>query len=467
MNMTSRGQILPVVIGLLVVMTIMTYGLVSWLQHDMRWAVKQQKSVSAVNLAEAGLDRGQWKLQSTTTTWENASIGTVIAGYNFDTTYRDIPGGSYRIRFSSAANNSVTIVAEGRDSSTNEVRAISAVYRNQTIYSPIMAGGSVTWAKGLLIFWGAILSQGNMQVMDDVVGGIYYPRKYAKGVVIGTAVNPRDTNGLATPNTDNVEWWSQYSGVPEVPILDFVALRSSAAATGTLNIYGCRSTQGGAGSLAHATRWDTRASCASAGLHTTHFGNPWSHTRSARLNPDTDYVWYWDGDVVLSGGSSANQSCGLRGMVIVRGNLTIDTPGEFKYTGHVPTNAWQEHQKFTKTTFDTAATRQYPADTGYHSTAATFQFGTDTFGVPGLGTGPYINTVGIKGFTYVGGNLTILKYLDFHGAVWVNGNVTASGGSLSNSCGIFYDDTLEVPALNVVLSRQSWQEISPSSTPWP
>lgn len=467
MRTSPRGQVLPTVIALLTVMTIMAYGLVKWLQHDMMWSVKQSKGMSAVNLAESGLDRGQWKLQSTTTTWESASNGVAIAGYNFDTTYRDIPGGTYRIRFSTAANNSITIVSEGRDDSTREVRALSAVYRNQTIYSPLMAGGNVTWAKGLIVFWGAILAQGNITLMDDVVGGIYYPRKFAKSVVTGSATYPRDTNGLTTPNTDNVEWWSQYTGVPDVPVLDFAALRSSAAATGTLNIYGCRSTQGGAGSLAHATRWDIRGSCTSSGLHTTHFGNPWSHSKSARLNPNTDYVWYWDGDVVLSGASTTNQSCGLRGIVIVRGNLTIDTPGEFRYTGHVPSNAWEEHQKFTSTTNDTSATRQYPADTGFHSTASTFQFGTDTFGVPGLGAGPYINTVGIKGFTYVGGNLTILKYLDFHGAVWVNGAVTASGGSLSNSCGIFYDDTLEVPALNVILTRTSWKETAPSATAWP
>ncbi len=466
MKATTRGQILPMVIAALLVMTIFTYGLVRWLQHDMMWAVKQTKGTSAVNLAEAGLDRGQWKLQSTTTTWESASGGTVIAGYNFDTTYRDIPGGSYRIRFTTAANNSITIVSEGRDSSTKEVRALSGTYRNQTIYSPLMAGSNVTWSAGLLVFWGAILSQGNITMMDNTVAGIYYPRKYAKNVVSGTVLYPRDTNGLTTPNTDNVEWWSQYTGVPDVPVLDFSALRSSAAITTTLNIYGCRSTQGGAGALGHATRWDTRAACSSSGLHTTHFGNPWSHSKSARTDPK-DYVWYWDGDVVLSGASGSNQSCGLKGIIVVRGSLTIDTPGEYTYTGHVPTNAWEEHQKFTSATFDTAATRQYPADAGYHATNSTFQFGTDTFGVPGLGAGPYINTVGIKGFTYVGGNLTILKYLDFHGAVWVNGTVTASGGSLSNSCGIFYDDTLDVPALNVILQRTNWKEISPSSTVWP
>lgn len=467
MNKTSKGFALPAVLAIMLVFMVLLPALVMWIQQDTKMAVKTQKTNFALNLAEAGVDRGMWKLKSSSSTFAQAYAGTVITGYNFDTTYSDIAGGTYRIKFSSGpAAKQVTIWAEGRDSANNQTRSIKEVVQNQTIYSPLMASGGTSWAKGLLIFWGPIISQGNITIQDDVVGGIYYPQKYAQGTVIGTAANPRDTNGLAPPNTDNVEWWSEYS-VPDVPVLDFAALRSSAAATGTLNVYGCRSTQGGAGTNNSSTAWDTRSSCTSAGAHATHFGNPWCHPKSARNQPNNSYVWYWDGDVTLSGGSTANQSCGLRGIIIVRGNLTIDTPGEYNYNGPVPTNAWQQHQKFTKTTNDSAAANEYPADTGFHSSGSTFNFGTDTFGVPGLGAGPYHCTVGIRGFTYVGGNLTIVNYMDFNGAVWVNGTVTSSGGTLATSCGIFYDDTLSVPALNVILIKMSWNEVAPSSTLWP
>ncbi|MFA5975093.1 MAG: hypothetical protein WC859_02895 [Elusimicrobiota bacterium] len=466
MNLTNRGQVLPMVLGLMAVLVIVVFSLVSWLQTDSALTVKQQKKTDAVNLAEAGIDRGTWKLQSATSTWAAAERGTVIAGYNFDVTYTDIPGGSYRIRFASGpADSQVTITAEGRDVVNQQTRAIQCVQLNQTIYSAMMSGGNITWSRGLGVFWGPLIAQGNIQLMDNYVALWYSPRKYAKGAVIGTATYPRDTNNITPPNTDNTEWWSNYSGIPNVPILDFAALRSSAAATGTLNVYGCRSTQGGAGTLGSATRWDTRSSCSSSGSHATHFGNPWSHPKSARLNPNTDYVWYWDGDVTLSGGSSSNQSTGLRGTVIVRGNLTIDTPGEYNYTASVPSKAWQQHQKLLKTTYDTSSSGEYPADTGYHQSASTFNFGTTTFCVPGAGCG-WRTTVGIRGLTYVGGNLTILKYLDFHGAVWVNGSVTASGGTSSTFCGIFYNDSLEVPTLNVILLRQSWQEVPPSTTAW-
>ena len=469
LRQNNRAFALPIVLAILLVFMILLPALILWLQQDTKAAVKNQKNTFALNLAEAGIDRGMWRLKSSTTSFSDAASGTIIPGYNFDTTYSDISGGTYRIQFSSGPlSKQVTIWAEGRDSANRQTRSIKEVVQNQTIYSALMAGGNISWSKGLCVYWGPLISQGNLTMVDDNVAGWYFPRKYARGVVLGTAANPRDTNGLTPPNTDNTEWWSEYS-VPDIPVLDFATMRSSAAATGTLNVYGCRSTQGGAGTNGSAVKWDTRASCSSGGAHATHFGNSWSHPKSAQFNPNTDYVWYWDGDVTLSGaycGSSpCGQSTGLRGTVVVRGNLTIDTPGEFNYNGHVPANAWQEENRLTKTLGDTAASGEYPADQGLHTSKSTFNFGTDTWSQP-LSGGGWKTTVGIKGFTYVGGNLTILQFLDFNGAVWVNGNATASGGTATAFCGIFYDDTLDVPALNVILIRVSWNEVAASTAVW-
>ena len=139
--MNKRGQILPVVMVTLVVLTIIIAGLISWIQNDSRNSVKEQKSTSAENLAEAGIDRGTWKLQSSTSTWATAVAGTVITGYNFDTTYTDIPGGSYRIKFATGSLvnglSTISITAEGRDSLNRELRAINTVVEDQTVYSAI------------------------------------------------------------------------------------------------------------------------------------------------------------------------------------------------------------------------------------------------------------------------------------------------------------------------------------------
>jgi hypothetical protein len=149
------------------------------------------------------------------------------------------------------------------------------------------------------------------------------------------------------------------------------------------------------------------------------------------------------------------------------GNLTIDTPGEYFFTSNVPVNAWKEYGKLTQTTGDTAASNEYPADIGYQKTAATMNFGpSQTFYVPGPNESGY-STPGIRGFVYVKGNLTYGNFMDFVGAVWVNGNVSPSATAPSNGfCSIFYQDDIQLPTLNVVLVRQNWQEVPPSTSSW-
>src|ERR1017187_7652398 len=119
MNTNTRGQILPMVMMSLVVLLLIIAGMTTWIQNDSRTTVKMQKDSSSAGLAEAGVDRGAWKLQSTTSTFAIAQVGLAIPGYNFDTTYTDIPGGTYRIKFTAGAPGSrlVTVTAEGRDDS--------------------------------------------------------------------------------------------------------------------------------------------------------------------------------------------------------------------------------------------------------------------------------------------------------------------------------------------------------------
>jgi len=52
--------------------------------------------------------------------------------------------------------------------------------------------------------------------------------------------------------------------------------------------------------------------------------------------------------------------------------------------------------------------------------------------------------------------------MDIYGAVWVVGNVSKAVGAERTI--IFYDENLDLPTLNVVLLRRSWQEIPPSGT---
>jgi hypothetical protein len=290
------------------------------------------------------------------------------------------------------------------------------------------------------------MAHNNINITDANAAQDYFPRKFSKQVVTCNSKGyARDQNGLTPPNTDGVEWWSDYT-VPDLPILDFVALRSSAAATGTLNVYGCKKT---------GATWDGRSSCTGSN-HTKHFGNPWRHPDHLKK-----YVWYWDNDVEWIGGTGANGS-GINGTVIVRGNLTLNVGDNYSYTGPVPADAWMEYAKITKTAGDTSAQNEYPADDGFQKNRSTFNFGNETWSG---GPADYNTDIGIRGFVYVGGDLDIKGPLDINGAVWVVGDVLKAVGS--ERCVVFFDETLDVPSLNVVLVRQSWDEILPSDTTWP
>lgn len=444
------------VMAAMLVLVIVIGALVRWIQHDTNMAVKTQKNITSSNFAEAGIDRAIWKLQSTTTTWKSASVGTVLTGYNFDTTYTDVPGGKYRIRITSGPSAyQVTITAEGRDLANKETRSLQMVVQNQTIPGPILTGGQLNDGGTFEIHWGPEVAQGNI-VLSGSAADRYFPRKFSKGAVIGTSTYPRDTNGITPPNTDNQEWWSSYP-VSNMPQLDFTTLRASAAANGTLNYY-----NGFSSSHTYTGYSGSGHTCNTAGTSSTHASPHNTHFADCNHHPlsKQNLIWYWDGNVNFTGGDNlSGHSNGLYGTVIVRGNMTIETEDNYSYVATVPSTAWMEYQKI-----DTSASNQYPSDTGYHVNSTTFSLGGQTW-TGGPASGAYTD-VGFRGFIYVGGNFTIVNDAlgDFAGALWVVGNVTNNNtGEFSL---IFYDQSIgnNLPTLNVILERQSWKEVAPSNT---
>jgi len=474
----QNGSTLMIAMALVLVIGIVIPLLVEMVINESRWTIRERKSSVALSMAQAGINQGLFFLTVSTANWAQAISGAAIPSYNFDQTYNlnsnswEPSPGVFRIRISSGPQiNQVTILAEGRGLSTQVTRAIQAVYQ-QTLPGAWFSQAQITMAGQIETHWGPVTAGNAVVISSNTDAAKYFPRKLAKTVVVSTdPLNPRDINGLDPPNTDNVEWWSNYP-VPDLPVLDFVSIQARAIANNAYNVFGCPCAQYFANGVpvpftsnntvaAHlAQLGDPGGSCADFD-HSRHFDDA-IHYQAAQSVAGAPFLW--DSDVVFTGtGTVVNcNGLGIVGNVFTRGaSLTISTNTAqcLNYLGHVPTNAWMEYQKI-----DTGGPNQYPAQAGFHNSNPTYQFGgADAyFG----GTTP---PVGIHGFVYVEQNLNLNNPLNVHGALWVVGNVTSPPGSAGISY-VFYDDAVFPPATNIVLSKQSWQKVATApldiATPW-
>jgi len=417
-----KGLILPMVVVAFVFLAIVVPLLIKMVRDDTSASVADQKKSVAFNLAEAAVDRGYWKIKSSTITLQEILDGGVISGYDYDATYDDVAGGSYRIRIASGPlEDQITITGEGKAKigvDKFETRAIEAIYQNTAVSGAIISGGMMSATGNSVVHWGPIMSMGDLTVSGAVLNN-HYPRKLSKGVV-----KPLDPTGDLNPsNTDNLEWWSDYP-VPELPLFNFTELRSSAAATGTLN---CQTKSGNIECCFLSSCTYSGAACSDCSIQ--------------NLNDDSrisnNYTWYWDNDATWTGKN------GARGTMIVRGDLRVTGGGNY-CSGcdlEVPATAWQEYQKI-----DTTSTDEYPGDTGYQSNATTYHLDDD---------------LGVYGFLYVGGTFDRQGDCDVYGAIWVVGNISGNGNTA-----VYYNSKIKLPMLNVIIIRRSWQEIAPSAEAW-
>ena len=569
------GFLLPAVLVIMLFLMIVVPVMVKWVQEDTKISTKDQASSSAFNLAETAVDRGYWKVKSSTATYGLIAAGGAIPGYRFDATYRDVTGGSYRIYICSGpVADQLTIIGEGRNANNAETRSIKAVYTNTSVLGAIITGSNMSATGASVVHWGPVLAMGDITVSG---GGLTngFPRKLSKQVV-----KPFDpTNDLNPSNTDGVEWWSDYD-VPELPQFDFATMKASAAATGTLNcddvavdsytvVYtpcagtacvdpgadctltkyavgsactdpgpncscdsnvcagyacvdsggscscsgtsygilctgagctdsdgagancvcskrctgsgcsdsgspcdftyiatgnGCSDSDGGGGSCVCANSLSTTTISGMNCCSSAYYGGPvtCSYGGSGCTNcsvnniydnttlRNKDLTWYWDNNVNWAGRN------GLRGTVVVRGNLGVSGGDNYSPGGPVavPAAAWKEYRKI-----DTSSTNQYPGDTGLQSNAATYTFGSCGMTCEG---GPLGADLGVYGFLYVGGDFNRTGDSDVYGAMWVEGNVSGAGNTM-----VFYDAKLKLPTLNVVLMKESWEEQAPNAAAWP
>lgn len=403
----KRGQVLLAGIVLLLGLSVLIPVLIQFVQSESRQTVKSQKNTLAFHLAELGLERGYQQLILTTSTWVTVSSGGVITGFNFDSTYTDpISGGEYQIRLSSATGTAVYVTAVGRDAAKREIRAIKAMFSGSgNLTNVVYSGDQVSVSGSSNVEWGPVMAR------NDISGANAHPRYYSTG-----KVDPFDT-APGLPNTDNVQWWSYYANVPQMPNIDLNYYKGQAQAAGA-------TTAGCGGTFYKVGNIDFQG-CIGAG--------PTFMTGT----------WYMTGNGTFKAGGSGN---GIQGNVIMLGNLEMQGNGGRTMSMNVPLppEAWKEYGNdwaYYKGTWDPTAPATYAAAVAASYTASRVV---------------NITNILIDGLMYAGGNYqaTGAGNAAYRGVV-----VCAAQPTFGANITLYYNPTVSYTSTTNVVQRSSWQDV--------
>lgn len=411
----SAGQVLVGAIVLLLVLLILVPAMVLYVRHESRWTAKQEKSTAAFHLAEAATERGYWKIsQSTVPT-------TIIplAGYSFDASYSDVPGGSYAVSIGSDANKNIIVTGVGRDALKRETRAIQAVYQTSSPISSALYSFDENEVQGSgAVEWGPMYSQTQINM-----GGtpLTYPRLFSPGTISGYCPNCAST----PPCTDSVHYWACGCASYVPPVVPNFAYYKALAQS-----YGA----------------------APAHCNTDGSGNNPSYYRANDGNfkgcTDTSGKVYYveNGKITFSAGGGGSFVVGTIIAVGGQGLQVSGSAGGGSYTAAVPPNAWKEYGLNSTTwahykTFDPAAPANFPGLSSTYQSAASY---------------PLTNVL-VHGFLYSDGQLefqgsgnTVL-----HGAFH-----TASEINVNANITVYYDaNLLVVTQGKSSYTRVSWKEL--------
>ncbi len=425
-----NGQMLVGVLALLVVLLIVVPTMVRYVQNEAKWSVKQGQNTNAFQLAEAAVDRGYQKIAESTSTWQAIQDGTVLTGFNFDTVYSDITGGTYTISITSGPDSGdVTITTVGRDKMKRETRALKVVYSKATMDSAMYANG-ISIAGSVLVDWGSLKSRGSMNLTGSPP---HYPRKYAIGSITGW--------NTISPCTDSIEFWAYNCspGVPPPPAIALNSYRAIAKATKCPTGSGPRFPAGAV--PAGSCYWNTDPGF--SGIVMTSTGTIFVENDMTVTN---GFIW---GNLIVTGELEFKGGAGG----IAYSIPTAGAPAPF--TGGIPSLAWMEYQQF-----DTAAADEYYGDNGLKTVNATFSF-SSSGATPAKHLGAKV-TPSVRGFVYCGGELEAAGGTVFHGAIYSPIGVSGLSGAIN----VFYDNNVAAAVLTDTIypTRTSWLD---SKQAWP
>lgn len=452
----ESGVLLVGVIVMMIVLAIIIPAMVSYVQNESRWTIKESRNVLAFQLAEAAIDRAFRKVSESTMTWKGIQDASFPAGYMFNQSYTDVgvSGGSYTIGLSSGPEkNEVTIIGIGRyilNKSTAEVRAIKAIFINAPLGDIAIRSNSTVSLTGTnaIVHWGAVISP--KAITQSLSQGTFgkYPQYYSASSV---SMDPKGASGQ--PNCDYPkchQWWSYKKDIPADPGIDTADYLDDA------NVVNAGCPSGGSPAASPA------GSCYFPGSQTWGANNTPCSSMTGLYDCDNDRTIYIEGNLTVTAGIY------IKGNLIVTGSVNL--PNGLAGLGDnidatLPRKAWMQYGNAWDDIYKLAKDDDSPAV--YWDTER-----PDAF--PGISSdhmGPAnrvlkLDKVMVNGFFYVGSNLTQgsgggdEKIL---GAMYVGGTVNVE----TNNFSVYYQEAAgeAIKTTQILLSRKSWLDLH--NRPWP
>ncbi|MBI3298084.1 MAG: hypothetical protein HYZ75_07970 [Elusimicrobia bacterium] len=401
---------------LLALMGILVPVMVLFTLRETKWAVKGGQATGAFHEAEAGIEKGYRAISTSTGVWYALiEEGTGIPNFLYDHKFDDVNNGYYVVGISSGpGDKQATIIAIAKSYLGEEVRAIKAVYQQNTMGDiAIQAMSGVSVAGGVDVEWGAVVGAGYIDTGDRT-----YPQFHSAA---GLSVD----NDPAPENCDQPNCWQWFAFDPDVPAdpeINLALYRSSAQVIS--------------------------AACPSGG---TPEGSCYYNTPQSW----SSYDYTGGGTVFVENNLTVGApGVNITGNLIVTGNLSTTSGGWGKGSGsmRIPQTAWKQYGNDWAhyRPFDTAEPDTFPGLDSTYLSASNLTYTPSPDG-----------KTAIRGFIYVGGAFSTSggggnAYI--YGTMFSKGSVSVAANS---GVTVYYNKEAAngIHTKRVILSRVSWQDV--------
>lgn len=234
-KMNKKGQIIGVLAVISVALIIFVFTVVALLKNETKWAVKSQKSITALHICDAALDRVIWKLQLSNN-WANA---TSLTGYTWTDVHSDISGGTYKLKIEAGdtivtpgdTDNERTVTIEATATVTSELRTIKAVINRKPFNYSMITGGTAAVGGNAEIFWSDAIcyktGAASIVLGSGITLGADRTKYYSLGTIkYGSDFYPPNTSSYLFPN-------QTVPPLPAKPVIDANWFKNQAKLTNT------------------------------------------------------------------------------------------------------------------------------------------------------------------------------------------------------------------------------------------